>query len=96
MIAGRSVKVVMGVSLVLAAGSGAIVAVAIGQTPPAPQKTVTVNIPTGATGPQGPPGPAGPQGPPGASAFDCPAGFVPGELGLNHPGGQVTTYGCLK
>ena len=87
MIAGRSVKVVMGVSLVLAAGSGAIVAVAIGQTPPAPQKTVTVNIPTGATGPQGPPG---------ASAFDCPAGFVPGELVLNHPGGQVTTYGCLK
>jgi hypothetical protein len=92
--------------------------------PPAPVKTVTVNIhngtpgprgpiglpgPKGDTGPQGvtgtkgdtgpvgPPGPKGDTGPQGPSgAVSCPSGFVPGDVVINHPGGQVTIYGCIK
>jgi len=54
----------------------------------------------GATGPQGPAGPkgdtgdTGPQGPPGG--LDCPDGFQQGNLVINHPGGQVTLFTCLK
>jgi hypothetical protein len=73
-----------------------------------PQVTTTVNIPTAGTGsgPPGPPGPQGergpagppgPQGPPGsAGAFECPTGFVVGDLVINHPGGQVTILTCIK
>jgi hypothetical protein len=90
----NKIAAVMAASLVLAAGSGALVAVAVGaSSPPAPQKTVTVNIPTGTTGPQGPPGPAGPPGP---SGFDCPSGFVPGILVIDHPQGQATIYTCIS
>ena len=79
----------MAASLVAAAGSGALVAVAVSAGgPPAPQKTVTVNVANGATGP------TGPQGPPGA--LECPSGFVPGEVVINHPGGHVTIYGCIE
>ena len=106
----KGISAVMAGSLVLAAGAGALVAVAVGaDNPPAAQKTVTVNVQTGATGPQGPKGdtgpvgPAGPAGPKGdtgpqgpSGAVACPGGFVPGELVINHPGGQVTMYGCLK
>ena len=82
----------MGVSLGLAAASGAMVAVAMGaSSPPAPVRTVTVNIPNGVTGPAGPTGPPGPAG-----AVSCPAGFVPGELVINHPQGQATIYTCLS
>jgi hypothetical protein len=47
----------------------------------------------GAKGEQGERGPAGPAG---AAGLACPAGFSPGELVFNHPGGQVTTWTCLK
>jgi hypothetical protein len=48
----------------------------------------------GPAGPQGATGPAGPKGDPGSSA--CPTGYSPGDLVINHPGGQVTLYTCLK
>ena len=97
----RRAIIVGAVSLTLAAVSGALVAVALGQGFLGnPQKTVTVNIPTGTTGPPGPPGPkgdTGPQGPPGPPGpLDCPTGFVPGDVVINHPGGQVTIYSCIK
>jgi hypothetical protein len=96
----------MGASLALAASAGALTAMALGASnPPAPQKTVTVNVsntpgpvgPKGDTGPVGPPGPKGDTGPQGPSgAVSCPNGFVPGDVVINHPGGQVTIYGCIK
>jgi Collagen triple helix repeat (20 copies) len=48
----------------------------------------------GAIGPAGPVGPAGPKGDPGSQT--CPAGFVPGILRINHPGGHVRIYTCLE
>jgi hypothetical protein len=50
--------------------------------------------PAGAVGATGPKGDAGPQGPSGA--VSCPSGFVPGDVLINHPGGQVTIYSCIK
>ncbi len=51
----------------------------------------------GATGPQGPAGPKGATGPQGpASGPACPPGFSEGVLVINHPGGQVTIFTCLK
>ena len=49
---------------------------------------------TGLAGPAGPKGDTGAQGPSGA--VSCPGGFVPGNLVINHPGGQVTIYGCIR
>ena len=57
--------------------------------------------PPGAAGPQGPKGdagdrgPVGATGPPGPAGLACPAGFEPGELVINHPGGQTKTWTCL-
>jgi len=52
---------------------------------------------TGLTGPQGVKGNTGPTGPPGpAGGTDCPTGFEFGELVINHPGGQVTLFTCIK
>lgn len=57
----------------------------------------------GATGPQGPAGPPGPQGPPGPTGttpgggnLNCPTGYTAGDLVINHPGGQVTIFTCIK
>lgn len=50
--------------------------------------------PIGPIGPQGDPGPPGPPGPPGD--FSCIAGFEPGILVINHPGGQTRIYTCLE
>jgi hypothetical protein len=61
---------------------------------PAPTRTITIHISTGERGPIGPPGPRGPAGP--AGSFECPSGFSIGELVIDHPGGHVTLYGCLK
>ena len=84
-------------SLVLAALSGAAVSAAISQDPPPPTKTVTISVKDGATGPTGPQGPQGPQGDPGTSGqFTCPTDFDVGDVVINHPGGQVTIYGCIK
>jgi hypothetical protein len=90
----NKVIAVMAGSLLLAGGSGFLVAAAVGASPPAPVKTVTINVGTGPQGPAGPPGPPGPPGPSGA--VSCPAGFVPGDLVINHPGGQATIYSCLS
>lgn len=100
---------VIGVSTILAAASGFFVASAISQGPSQAAKTVTVNVtngPTGPAGPQGPKGekgdrgPAGPQGPKGEKGdsgnISCPVGFEIGDVVINHPGGQVTIYGCIK
>jgi hypothetical protein len=101
----------MGGSLVLAGSAGVLTAVALGASggPPPPVKTVTITLkngtpgPQGAIGPVGPKGPVGPVGPKGdtgpqgpSGAVACPSGFVPGEVVINHPGGQVTIYGCIK
>jgi len=67
-----------------------------------PTRTVTINVatgPRGPAGPAGPPGPAGPRGPkgdPGTGGSNCPSGFTPGEVVINHPSGQATIYTCLK
>jgi hypothetical protein len=83
---------------VMAGGFGtAAILGAINQTP---TRTVTVTLAGGAQGPQGVAGPAGergpvgPQGPPGGTA--CPSGFSPAVLVIDHPGGHVTLYACLK
>ena len=85
---------IIGVSLVLAAASGFAVATAIGQEAPAPTKTVTITLKNGDQGPPGPIGPQGATGPQGVLV--CPNDFEIGDLVINHPGGQVTIYGCLK
>jgi len=52
--------------------------------------------PVGPVGDQGPAGAKGEQGEPGPPGGSCPSGFSQGELVLNHPGGQVTLWTCLK
>ncbi len=97
------------VTISLAAFSGFFVASAIQGAPTQATKTVTVTLKNGATGPTGekgvkgepgavgPAGPAGARGPTGAGgALTCPTGFEIGEVVINHPGGQVTIYGCIK
>lgn len=80
-------------ALTLAGSGGFLAATAIGGSTQA-TRTVTINV---ATGPAGPPGPTGPPGPPGpAGSTACPAGFSPGDVVINHPGGQTTLYTCLK
>ena len=86
--------------LVLAGTAGFLTAVATGASNATPTRTVTVNVATGPRGPVGPPGPRGeqgergPAGEPGSSS--CPAGYEPGALIINHPGGQTTIWTCLK
>jgi hypothetical protein len=114
----KKISSIMAVSLVLAGGSGFLIAAAMGASAPTPSKTVTVNIhpgqrgpkgpqgdtgPKGDTGPQGSVGSTGPQGLAGPKGdkgdpgeLVCPSGFVVGEVVINHPGGQVTIYGCIK
>lgn len=61
--------------------------------------------PKGDTGPPGPKGDKGDQGlrglpgergPTGPAGLACPQGFSPGELVINHPGGQVAIWTCLR
>ena len=77
-------------SLACAALGGGLAAAAVGQAAD-PSRTVTVHV--GQRGPAGPPGPKGERGPAGLA---CPSGFSPGELVLDHPGGQVRTWTCLQ
>ena len=48
---------------------------------------------TGAQGPAGPRGPAGPAG--GGPCLGAPAGYEPGILQINAPGGQTRVWTCL-
>jgi|SRR5215831_4050004 len=94
-------NVILGIGAVsfLAAGGFAVAAVATSQQAPAPQSTTTITLTNGATGPQGPAGPPGPKGdtgPEGPAGLECLTGYAPGLLVINHPGGQVTIYTCIK
>jgi hypothetical protein len=86
--------------------AGALAAAALTATQQTPTRTVTIDVATGPQGDPGPPGPPGPKGdkgdvgpqgpagPPGGLV--CPTGFSEGDLVINHPGGQVTLFTCLK
>lgn len=87
----KTAVAVTSAALVLAATSGFLASTAFSTAPEQATRTVTVTLRNGATGPAGPRGPTGPAG-----AETCPAGFSPGELVINHPGGQVTVFSCLK
>lgn len=89
-------------SLVLAAGTGYLTAVAFGVGAQAPSSTTTINAGEGATGPAGPQGPAGGNGEPGAQgpagtpgAESCPTGSHFGAVRINHPEGHVTIWTCI-
>lgn len=89
----RSV-LVLGASLVLAAGAGALTAIAVGQgQAPRPVRTVTISVSDGARGPAGPAGPQGPKGDPGTTV--CPEGSVFGKLVINSPGGHAEIFTCI-
>lgn len=77
-------------ALGLAGASGFLASKALSGSQQA-TRTVTISVRNGPTGPAGPRGPTGPSG-----ALACPAGFEPGDLVINHPGGQVTVFSCLK
>jgi hypothetical protein len=83
------------VGLALAGAAGFFASTAIGQGAE-PARTVTINLATGPQGPPGPAGPAGPAGPPGPAGLTCPAGYSPGKLVVNHPGGQTGLWTCLE
>lgn len=77
-------------SLLLAGSAGFLTATAIGASnPPAPVKTVTVNIRPGKPGPRGPIGPQGVTGPKGATG---PQG-VTGPTGTAGPTGNTGPKG---
>ena len=99
--------VILGVlSLAAASASGYLASTALSAGEAQAVITTTINLPPGGgtgepgpagpPGPQGPPGPVGPPGPAGTGGVVCPAGFEEGELVINHPGGQVTLFTCLK
>ena len=81
----------LGAAAVFAASTGFFVSQAFSAGTQTPTRTVTISVENGAAGPQGPPGPPGPVG-----GISCPTGFSEGDLVINHPGGQVTLFTCLK
>jgi hypothetical protein len=65
--------------------------------PPGPKGEQGPKGDQGAKGEQGPKGEQGARGPAGPPGGDfCPDGFTAGQLVINHPGGQTTTWTCLK
>jgi hypothetical protein len=51
----------------------------------------------GERGEQGIPGSPGPKGDPGEpGSANCPSGFSPGVVVVNHPGGQTRIFTCLE
>ena len=107
----RLPAILLGSALLLTSASGYLAATALSGSGGA-VRTVTIDVATGPMGPagetgapgppgepglQGPAGPAGPAGPPGPTGgTECPEGFSDGYLVVNHPGGQVTLFGCLE
>jgi hypothetical protein len=89
----KATLAVIAASLALAGSAGFLTSTAFSGSSQA-TRTVTINLTNGATGPAGPKGERGPTGPSGEAS--CPAGFEPGDLVINHPGGQVTVFTCLK
>lgn len=94
-----AVQLALGGTLALAAVSGAFVATGFSAgSQQTPQRTVTVNVGQGVTGPQGPkgePGATGPAGPAGGGAESCPTGSTFGKIVVNSPGGHVSFLTCL-
>jgi Collagen triple helix repeat (20 copies) len=67
------------------------------QGEPGPKGEQGVKGDTGAIGPAGPAGPPGPTGESGSGpCAGAPAGYSPGFLKINAPGGQVTIWTCLE
>lgn len=72
------------------------------QGPQGKQGPIGERGPTGEQGPpgeRGPTGEQGPPGPPGPGGGPCggaPPGYEPGILVINHPGGQVTIFTCIR
>jgi hypothetical protein len=83
---------------VLAAAGGSLGAYAIsGSSEQAPATTTTISLANGTTGPTGPAGPAGEPGAPGKpGAEGCPTGSTFGAVVINHPGGHVEIWTCIK
>jgi hypothetical protein len=85
----KRLPLVIGIAaLALAAGSGYLASVAIGQGSPPITKTVTVDVATGPTGPTGPQGPAG--------GIECPAGYTFNALRINTPQGHTQIATCIQ
>jgi hypothetical protein len=89
---------VMTAGLTLSALAGGLGAYAVtNSSAQVPTTTTTITLTDGEPGPPGPAGPPGPKGEPGAGGpEDCPTGSTFGELVINHPGGQVTIWTCIK
>lgn len=66
------------------------------QGPPGPPGPRGATGPKGEQGERGPRGEQGEQGPRGPAGPSCPDGYEGGVLVINAPGGQVTTWTCLK
>jgi hypothetical protein len=93
-------------SALLFTGAGGFLASQAVMAQDPPVKTVTIDVakgekgdpgpvgPKGATGAKGEKGEKGEPGPPGG--VKCIAGYVPGILVINHPGGQAKIYTCLE
>lgn len=90
----RKEHVLGAAALAAAAASGFLASTALGLGAKTAVVTTTISVATGPQGPAGVAGPPGPAGPPGS--VSCPAGFEPGVLVINHPGGQTSVYACLK
>ena len=81
----------------LAAGSGFLVATALGTGSQQPTRTVTIDVGTGQQGLKGDPGLPGPPGPAGSpGAESCPTGYSFGAVLINAPKGQVQIATCIK
>ena len=104
-----SVYGLVGVTASLGAGALAAAALSQGGSAPPPTRTITINAGEGVTGPtgasgekgltgasgaKGASGPQGATGPPGS--VECIAGYSPGILVLNHPGGHTDIYTCIS
>ena len=98
MIRSRASALLLTGALTATASAGYFTSQALSQTDGS--KTVTIDVGVGEKGDTGPAGPAGPAGPKGDKGEPgnqtCPAGFVPGRLIINHPGGQTTIFTCLE
>jgi len=88
------VIIATGATLFVAAGGFAAAAAFTSAANQQASTTVTIDVATGPKGDTGATGPQGPAGPPGGTV--CPTGYTDGDLVINHPGGQVTLFTCLK
>ena len=85
---------IIALALTFAATSGFFVAQALSASSQA-TRTVTVNIPTGSTGPQGPQGDPGPTGPKGDTGSQGPIG-PKGDTGATGPQGPTGPTGGIS